>query len=87
MGEVRLSERQRDALSYALESVKMTEGSEVYLFGSRTDPYSAGGDVDILVYSSCRDPYGLARAIRRAYRQRLDGRIDVIVVDPAHEDA
>ncbi len=87
MEKVRLSIRQREALSYALDSSELPEGAKVYLYGSRTDPEAAGGDVDILVYAPGADRYELAKRIRRAYRQRLEERIDVIVIDPERPDS
>ena len=87
MNHVRLSTRQRDALTYALDAAKLSQEARVYLFGSRTDPNATGGDVDLLVYAPGADRYELAKIIRLAYQRTLDERIDVIVVDPDHPDA
>jgi len=87
MSHIRLSIRQRDALSYALDAAKLSRETRVYLFGSRTDPDATGGDVDLLVYAPGADRYELAKIIRLAYQRKLDERIDVIVVDPNHPDA
>ena len=84
--KVRLSMRQRQALSSALGESALPKGTKVYLYGSRTDPEAAGGDVDILVYAPRADRYELARRIRRAYQRKLDERIDVIVIDPERQD-
>lgn len=83
---LRLSTRQKAALFEALEEAALPPGSEVYLFGSRTDAAAKGGDVDVLVLTREGDAHEIEWALRRAYRRRLDERIDVLVADPDDVD-
>ncbi|MGI9178034.1 MAG: hypothetical protein ACR2IT_09285, partial [Pirellulales bacterium] len=48
-GLVRLDDEETLALAAALDGV---EAHSIELFGSRTDPASRGGDIDILVLST-----------------------------------
>lgn len=78
MSVMRLDAEERQALDAALEGI---EGG-VFLFGSRTDPDSAGGDIDLLVFSAA-DPGRLARRIATRFFTCCEERIDVLVVNPA----
>jgi len=75
---MRLDPEEREALDAALEGVD----ARVFLFGSRTDPDAAGGDIDLLVFSEA-DPHRLARRIATRFFARCEERIDVMIVDPA----
>ena len=83
---MRLSSRQRAALSDALAEVGLPNGTEVYLFGSRIDDAAAGGDIDVLVVGPVDDAYSLELGIKRSYRKRIDERIDVVVYNPEKPD-
>lgn len=83
---MRLSNRQRQALFAALEEVGLPAGSEVYLFGSRVDDSARGGDIDLLIVGPVDDAYDLELSIKRAYRKRVDERLDVVVLNTLKPD-
>lgn len=83
---VRLSNRQREALFAALHETDLPPETEVYLFGSRIDSKSAGGDVDVLIVGDIDDAYSTEQRLRRAYQSRLDERLDVVVLNRANPD-
>lgn len=64
-------------------------GTDVYLFGSRTDDEARGGDIDLLVECSC----GREEAFRRRLRLLVElekhlgeRRVDVVVKTPDSPD-
>ena len=83
---MRLSDRQHNAITAALREAALPGDAEVHLFGSRIDDEAAGGDIDLLVVARNVDAYDLDRRIRRAFRSRVDERIDIIVLDPERPD-
>lgn len=80
--KLRLDKQQKMALEIALEHLE----TEIYLFGSRTNPDSKGGDVDVFVLNdgNQEENYILQKKIIRKYQQICDERIDVIVLPLVH---
>jgi uncharacterized protein len=74
---MRLSHTEQIALEYALQGIK----GEVYLYGSRTQDDSKGGDIDILIYSS-DNSYTLSKKVAVRFFSRCESKIDVMVVSP-----
>ena len=68
------------------QAARFAPGGESYLFGSRTNPTSRGGDIDLLLLTDDKLPLRKLRAMRRAIlgeigEQKLD-----IVNFPRHAD-
>jgi hypothetical protein len=68
------------------QAARFAPGGESYLFGSRTNPASRGGDIDLLLLTDDKLPLRKLRAMRRAIlgeigEQKLD-----IVNFPRHAD-
>jgi len=72
-----LSKIERQALEEALKGVR----GEVYLFGSRVDDASKGGDIDILILSD-ENPLHLSQRVTLAFVRKCEEKIDVIVFNP-----
>ncbi len=87
LGVVRLDDLESAALAAALNGVA---ARSVELFGSRTDPASRGGDIDVLVLSAA-PRFETSRLVASRFFMRCEERIDVVVLDPdnltAAEDA
>jgi predicted nucleotidyltransferase len=77
-GLVRLDDVEAAAIAAAVEGV-VADSFE--LFGSRTDPTSRGGDIDLLVLSPA-PRFETARRIRSRFFMNCEERIDVVVLDP-----
>jgi predicted nucleotidyltransferase len=77
--DVRLSNREQDALKAALEGFE----GEVYVFGSRTDLSKKGGDIDILLKPAytLSDPWRLKMDVTARFMKVLEQSIDVVVWD------
>jgi hypothetical protein len=86
-GLVRLDGLEAAALAAAVDGVA---ADSVELFGSRTDPASRGGDIDILILTSAAR-FETARQVSSRFFLNCEQRIDVVVLDPdrltAAEDA
>jgi hypothetical protein len=86
-GLVRLDDAEAAALAASLDGV--VAGS-VELFGSRTDPASRGGDIDLLILTAA-PRFETARRVSTVFFADCEERIDVVVLDPdrltAAEDA
>lgn len=81
MSQVRLSDAQIKTLKHAILTLDKT--AQVFLFGSRVDASKQGGDIDILIISSCLDRCDI-RLIRQKFydcfgEQKLD-----LVIDDGH---
>lgn len=73
---MRLDTNEKKALKYALKDFK----GESYLFGSRLDNTTKGGDVDILLVSEKRaNPLKLSLMIQKRFFSICEEKIDVIV--------
>jgi hypothetical protein len=78
LGVVRLDDIEAAALAAAIDGVA---AQSVELFGSRTDPTSRGGDIDLLVLSSA-PRFETARRVSSRFFMNCEERIDVVVLDP-----
>ena len=76
---MRLDAREQTALQSALAGV---EAEAVYLFGSRADDQRAGGDIDLLVFSS-DNAFELSRKIASRFFMECEEKVDVVVMNPA----
>ena len=76
---MRLDRVQRDALKIALQN--LDENDEVFLFGSRVNDSTRGGDIDLLVFSQQHD-FELSRKITRDFFKNCEEKIDVLVINP-----
>ena len=74
---MRLDQEQKQAIDFALNEID----GEVYLFGSRVDDKSRGGDIDILIFSK-EDSYKLSQKVKVKFFSQCEEKIDVIVMDP-----
>jgi len=75
---MRLLDIEKKALAHALKGVE----GDAYLYGSRVNPASKGGDIDLLVFSQADSSYRLSRDISVRFRMECDEKIDVLVVNP-----
>lgn len=75
---MRLSAAEITALRSALEGVPW---EHVWLFGSRVDDSKRGGDIDILLHTE-RPPFAVAHEVSSRYAAAVDGRLDVLALDP-----
>jgi predicted nucleotidyltransferase len=84
---MRLTLQERSAIADAARAT-LAAGTQVSLFGSRTDDTARGGDIDLLVET----PLPLSAAelvarrqafVARLYRLLGERRIDVVVASPA----
>lgn len=77
-GLVRLDDAEAAALATAVDGVA---ADAIELFGSRTDPASRGGDIDLLILTSA-PRFETARQVSRRFFMQCEERIDVVVLDP-----
>lgn len=77
-GLVRLDDAETAALAAAVDGVA---AESVELFGSRTDPASRGGDIDLLILTKA-PRLETARQVSRRFFTHCEERIDVVVLDP-----
>jgi hypothetical protein len=75
---MRLSDVEITALREALKEVKW---QHVWLFGSRVDDAGKGGDIDILLHTG-QPAFSAAHEISSRYAALLDGKLDVLAVNP-----
>ena len=77
-GLVRLDDAEAAALAAAVDGVA---AEAIELFGSRTEPASRGGDIDLLILTSA-PRFETARQVSRRFFAQCEERIDVVVLDP-----
>ncbi len=77
-GAVRLDDAEAAALAAAVDGIV---AESVELFGSRTDPASRGGDIDVLIVTSA-PRFETARRVSSRFFMHCEERIDVVVLDP-----
>jgi hypothetical protein len=77
-GTVRLDRDETEALSASLDGLS---AESVDLFGSRTDPGSRGGDIDLLVLTAA-PALQAARQVATRFFARCEEKVDVVVIDP-----
>jgi len=77
-GMVRLDDVEAAALAAAVDGVV---AESVELFGSRTDPASRGGDIDVLILTTA-PRFETARRVSSRFFMHCEERIDVVVLDP-----
>lgn len=78
-GLVRLDDAEAAALAAAVHGIV---ADSVELFGSRTDPASRGGDIDLLILTSA-PRFETARRVSSRFFLHCEERIDVVVLDPS----
>jgi hypothetical protein len=78
LGLVRLDNAEAAALAAAIDGVA---AGSVELFGSRTDPSSRGGDIDLLILSAA-PRFETARRVSNRFFLHCEERLDVVVLDP-----
>ena len=66
------------ALAAAVDGIV---AESVELFGSRTDPASRGGDIDVLILTSA-PRFETSRCVSSRFFMHCEERIDVVVLDP-----
>ena len=76
-GLIRLDTEETSALAAALDGIVV---DSVDLFGSRVEPGSRGGDIDILVMTTNK-PLEISRRISIRFFARCEQKIDVAVMD------
>ena len=86
LGGMRLTLQERSATAEAARAT-LVAGTQVSLFGSRTDDQARGGDIDLLVETPLPMPATELVARRQAFVARLyrllgERRIDVVVTSP-----
>lgn len=74
---MRLDPIEKSALENAIRDVD----GEVFLFGSRVDEKSKGGDIDVLIFSS-QSPLRLSQKVSVEFFKMCEEKIDVVVMDP-----
>jgi hypothetical protein len=77
-GLVRLDDVEAAALAAAVDGIV---AESVELFGSRTDPASRGGDIDVLILTSA-PRFETSRCVSSRFFMHCEERIDVVVLDP-----
>jgi predicted nucleotidyltransferase len=87
---MRLTLQERSAIAEAARAT-LAAGTQVSLFGSRTDDQARGGDIDLLVETPLPMPATELVARRQAFVARLyrllgERRIDVVIACPAAAD-
>lgn len=75
---MRLSAEELAALRKALRGETYRR---VFLFGSRTDDQTRGGDIDLLVYSAA-PAFEFSSRVASRFAREFDAKLDVRVVDP-----
>jgi len=90
--KVRLGKFTSKGLFEAFETLKGTEGIEIYLFGSRTDLNAKGGDIDLLVlvpesWDSERRFELKVQLLKEIYRRLGERKIDLLVLPKGSEKA
>jgi hypothetical protein len=75
---VRLDDVEAAALAAAVDGIV---AESVELFGSRTDPASRGGDIDVLILTSA-PRFETSRYVSSRFFMHCEERIDVVVLDP-----
>lgn len=82
---MRLSDFERDTLKRAAVDC-FGSGTQVRLFGSRTDDSRKGGDIDLLVEVPSSDPAAIASAhtrfLARVYSRLGEQKVDVLIDFP-----
>lgn len=74
---MRLDENERNAIISSIRA--LDPDAEIYLFGSRTDTAKRGGDIDILILSSCLTNSDKISIKRRIFEQIEEQKIDLLI--------
>jgi len=77
-GRIRLDDVEAAALAAAVDGIA---AESVELFGSRADPASRGGDIDLLILTAA-PRFDTARKVSVRFFLDCEERIDVVVLDP-----
>ncbi len=73
---VRIDSVEKRALLHAIKDVD----DEVYILGSRLDPDTRGGDIDVLIFSK-QNSLNLSLKVARRFFLQCEEKIDVLVFD------
>ncbi|MDD5753824.1 MAG: nucleotidyltransferase domain-containing protein [Methylococcales bacterium] len=74
---MRLTEAERETLKTAIQN--LDENARVFLFGSRVDDGKTGGDIDVLIFSTCLTKQLLRKVKRRFCDQFGEQKIDLVL--------
>ena len=74
---MRLSDFEKDVVVSAVETIDPK--AEVYLFGSRTDNYAKGGDIDLLVISQTIDLLKKIKILNMIFEKIEERKLDLVV--------
>lgn len=77
-GRIRLDDVEAAALAEAVDGIA---ADSVELFGSRADPSSRGGDIDLLILTAA-PRFDTSRRVSSRFFMDCEERIDVVVLDP-----
>ena len=74
---MRLTNEERETLKTAVQT--LDENAQVFLFGSRVDNNKKGGDIDVLIFSTCLTK-PLLRKVKRQFCDRFgEQKIDLVL--------
>jgi hypothetical protein len=76
-GAVRLDAQEAEALAAALDGIP---ADALDIFGSRVEPGSRGGDIDILLFTAA-GPLETARHVSIRFFSCCEEKLDVVVID------
>jgi uncharacterized protein len=74
---MRLTNQQRNLLKYTL--LEIDPQAKIFLFGSRVDDAKTGGDIDVLIFSTCLDKKQLRQVKWRFYEKFGEQKIDFVL--------
>ncbi|MFI5343706.1 MAG: nucleotidyltransferase domain-containing protein [Chlamydiales bacterium] len=80
---MRLDEEERKAIKDSI--IEFDPHSEIYLFGSRTDPNKKGGDIDILILSKILTRSDKFSILCRIFEQIEEQKIDIVIAHDTSE--
>ncbi|MEN9597376.1 MAG: hypothetical protein RL236_1810 [Pseudomonadota bacterium] len=74
---MRLTNAERETLKIAVQT--LDENAQVFLFGSRVDDSKKGGDIDVLIFSTCLTKQLLRKVKRQFCDQFGEQKIDLVL--------
>jgi hypothetical protein len=74
---MRLKTSEKEAI--LRQTSRYASGSDTYLFGSRTNPETRGGDIDLLLLTDTKLPLKRVRELRRAILSEIgEQKLDIV---------